>query len=83
MELLYKTIAVYDQPFSPESIGLVEAKIDELIAQGKTDGNRAASWPVFPAEVIRFWVNEAAANEWKNYCLTVSPAPASFVIESV
>ena len=83
MELLYKTTAVYDQPFSPESIATVEAKVDELMEQGKTDGSREATWPTLPATVTRPWTDEAAANEWKNYCLSVVPAPVSFVIEAI
>jgi hypothetical protein len=83
MKFLYKTTAVYEQSFSAESIALTESKIDELMAQGKTDGSRNTSWPVLPAWVTRPWIDEAAAEEWKNYCLSIEPAPVSFEVEKI
>lgn len=83
MKFLYKTTAVYDQSFSSESIALTESKIDDLISQGKTDGSRDTSWPVLPAWVTRTWIDEAAANEWKDYCLSVVPTPVSVAVEKI
>jgi len=83
MELLYKTTMVFDTNFTEAEKAVVQSKITELVSQGKTNGVREASWPYLPATVVRPWINEEAANEWKEFCLTITPAPVSCTVELI
>jgi hypothetical protein len=83
MQLLYKTITVFDQVFTQEQIAEIELKINDLVAQGKTDGTRTATWPDLPATIVRPWATEADAEEWKEFCNSFTPAPTSCVVEPI
>jgi len=77
------TYAVVQEQFHEELATMRENKIDELQELGKTDGTHVR---VSENQVKRFWLDQAAADEWIAY-MQSSAAPfninMSFVVEDI
>jgi hypothetical protein len=77
------TYQTYEDTFHPELTVLRENKLDELTELGKTDGAHSR---IDELTVKRFWLDQAAADEWIAF-MQSSAAPfnisMSFVVEDV
>jgi hypothetical protein len=68
--LTYKTETNWGRALDADEIIIVNAKLAELIAQGKTDGVRHESDMVKPIESItveRHWATEEDAKNWIDF----------------
>jgi hypothetical protein len=82
---MYHTIATWDIVPVPDINTNVNPKLIEMTTAGQTDGVAHPDWPsgnvgVPPLVVTRFWIDEAAAQEWKTFIEAVTPITPTTVV---
>lgn len=77
MELImgFKTKTVWDRDVTDEEKLLLNARIEELKADGVTDGVKHVIYPDDVLASRRFWTTQEAADGWIAYQCTFDPPP--------